>query len=1048
MPAPHGSPLLIEREHESAQLRAALASASAGVGTAVALVGPSGIGTTHLARDAVRRASDDGFVCAWGSGWGDGGAPPLWPWQSVLTQLGIDDTIARDTGGSEQERFVAFRAIADRLVARAQIDPVLVVVDDAHDADPGALLLARFLARTLQAAPVLLLITTHDPAELPDGIGAAVDDLCKQCTVIRPAPLGPDGVAAVLRGAGRAPSAAEVASVRDLTGGLPLLVNEVAAAGADLDLTAASIDAVIHRRARHLSTDALEVLATAALLGELAEPLAIAQGSARSPQVVDAALRQASVAGLVRIDERRRPVFLHRRLADAVVDRLDQGQRAALHARIAHALDVPGSTSAHLVAIAHHRLAAAQLAADRVSRDRAVAACRRAATSLATGFAYEAAAQLLARAVELIDAAGDDPAADLLLDVAHAELSAGNLRMARAWFRRAADHATGATELAEAALGLGGIWVHEHRTAAERASFWSLVDRALAALGGDHPELAARLRVRAAAERIYSRDGTRHTLDEAVGIARDTCAPRALAEVLSLQHHTLLGPANTVPQRLALADEVIRAAAAGGDEVLGLMGVLWRAVDLLLAGDLRAERALAEARDRADALQVAAVLFVLDAIDVMRLLRRGHIDAAEAAAQQVFQRGLEIGDADAVGYYGGQLLVIGWLRDQPEPLLPLARQVAGSPSLVEGDVAPLGAAAVLGAMCGERDAAAADLAQVMHLVPIGVETSSNFLITLFAAAEAARVLDDIDTAKSVYAALLPFRHLPILGSLGVVCVGSAERSLGVAARAFGDLDLAVHHFERAVERNHLLDHRVMAAIAEGELGCTLLERGDHDDVERGRLHAAAAVEMLRSFGLDQRADALHRTADRLEAVSPVPDGRAIRSGAEWEIAVGAHRAVLADSVGVRRLVHLLTNPWTDVSAAELAGDVELHARQEVHDAAGLRAYRRRIDELRHEIDDADRDADLARAERCRTQLDELLEQLRATMGIGGRSRSFTDASERARVAVRKSLGRVFDAIAAQDEQLGRDLDASIRTGAVCRFEPVDRFPSVWRTRVG
>ncbi len=38
----------------------------------------------------------------------------------------------------------------------------------------------------------------------------------------------------------------------------------------------------------------------------------------------------------------------------------------------------------------------------------------------------------------------------------------------------------------------------------------------------------------------------------------------------------------------------------------------------------------------------------------------------------------------AVGYYGGQLLVIGWLRDQPEPLLPLARQVAGSPSLVEG----------------------------------------------------------------------------------------------------------------------------------------------------------------------------------------------------------------------------------------------------------------------------------------------------------------------------------------------------------------------------
>ena len=161
----------------------------------------------------------------------------------------------------------------------------------------------------------------------------------------------------------------------------------------------------------------------------------------------------------------------------------------------------------------------------------------------------------------------------------------------------------------------------------------------------------------------------------------------ALAEALSLRHHTMLGPANTGPARLQIADELVHVAAAAGDGVLGLMGVLWRAIDLLLMGDERAERALAEARERADALPVAAVLFVIDAIDVMRLMRRGCIDEAEAAAHRCVRLGTAIGDADAIGYFGGHLLTIRWLQLRPHDILGLARQVADSPTLVDGDVA-------------------------------------------------------------------------------------------------------------------------------------------------------------------------------------------------------------------------------------------------------------------------------------------------------------------------------------------------------------------------
>jgi tetratricopeptide (TPR) repeat protein len=636
----------------------------------------------------------------------------------------------------------------------------------------------------------------------------------------------------------------------------------------------------------------------------------------------------------------------------------------------------------------------------------------------------------------------------LLLEVARTELAAGNLRQARSWFRRAADQAVDPVQLAQAAVGLGGIWVHEHRTASDHAAFKALVDRALVRLDGDRPDLIARLRTRRAAELIYTGHGSATDVRDAVDAARQLGDPLVLGEALSLWHHTLLGPANTNAERMGIADELIGVAAMAGDEMLGLMGVLWRAVDLYLIGDRRAERALAEARVRADALHVAAVLFVLDAIDVMRQLRDGHIDAAERQAQRCFELGVGIGDADAMGYYGGHLLTIRWLQMQPHEILPLARQVAQSPTLVEGDVAPRAAAAVLAAMLGDDDQARADLHHVMTRVPRSIETSSNWMITMFCAAEAAMMLSDLKTAEAVYSSLLPYRHLPIMGSLAVVCLGSAERSLGVAARTLGDVNLAVHHFEQALEQNHRLGNRVMAAISEGDLGCALVDRAMAGDVARGRAHVDAAVHALHAFSLVERARRLRADAtERLRAV-PVPDGEIVRSGATWRMAYGDHLVEIADSVGVQRLCQLLERPWIEVSAAQLAGGLESSVRHDVNDLATLRAYRGRIEELHRDIDLADDEHDFERAAQLRIELDELLDHLGPSIGLSGRSRAFADGVERARVAVRKSLGRVFDAVGEQDAEFAERLHDSIRTGVICRFEPVAQFPAVWHSSTG
>ncbi|MEV5557401.1 hypothetical protein AB0L44_27425 [Nonomuraea wenchangensis] len=52
-----------------------------------------------------------------------------------------------------------------------------------------------------------------------------------------------------------------------------------------------------------------------------------------------------------------------------------------------------------------------------------------------------------------------------------------------------------------------------------------------------------------------------------------------------------------------------------------------------------------------------------------------------------------------------------------------------------------------------------------------------------------------------YALLSPYAGLPVIGSLGVVCFGSVEHPLGMAALTMGDLDLAVRHLRAAVQAN-------------------------------------------------------------------------------------------------------------------------------------------------------------------------------------------------------------------------------------------------------
>jgi hypothetical protein len=115
----------------------------------------------------------------------------------------------------------------------------------------------------------------------------------------------------------------------------------------------------------------------------------------------------------------------------------------------------------------------------------------------------------------------------------------------------------------------------------------------------------------------------------------------------------------------------------------------------------------------------------------------------------------------------------------------------------------------------------------------------------------------------------------------------------------------------------------------------------------------------------------------------------------------------------------------------------------VLDDTARRAYRRRLVKLEAELDRADRVGDPGRAERAETERQAILDELRRTTGLGGRPRRTSPEAERARVNVTRTLRATLDQIAERAPRAGAHLQASIRTGRTCRYQPAAGGPSRW-----
>jgi hypothetical protein len=232
----------------------------------------------------------------------------------------------------------------------------------------------------------------------------------------------------------------------------------------------------------------------------------------------------------------------------------------------------------------------------------------------------------------------------------------------------------------------------------------------------------------------------------------------------------------------------------------------------------------------------------------------------------------------------------------------------------------------------------------------------------------------------------------------------------------------------------------------------LLARGDHARAGSLLAEVGRLAEELGMTGLLERIETLTapkepgERADGTEAIFR-------REGEFWTIAYAGKTFRLRDVKGLRYLAFLLGSPGKELHALELAKSAEglsttpgrsLASKAEpILDAQAKEAYRRRLEELGEDLQEARDWSDIERIARIEAEIEALTDELARAAGLGGRDREAPSPAERARVSVTKAIRSAIKAIERHNRALGAHLGASIHTGRFCSYAPPGERPPRW-----
>ena len=195
------------------------------------------------------------------------------------------------------------------------------------------------------------------------------------------------------------------------------------------------------------------------------------------------------------------------------------------------------------------------------------------------------------------------------------------------------------------------------------------------------------------------------------------------------------------------------------------------------------------------------------------------------------------------------------------------------------------------------------------------------------------------------------------------------------------------------------------------------------------------------------ADGTVSTDARTETISvdeAAPSSNAlVLEGDVWRCSYGGASVMVKASKGMSDLARLLAAPGREIAALDLMGSAKVgDTAPETLDVTARRALEERIVELQADLDEADAHHDVGRSELAAAELDRLVDELGAAVGIGGRARATGSDPERARSAVTQRIRSTIARIDRMHSRLGGHLATSIETGTFCSYRPAE--PVDWQ----